>query len=146
VEACNNIVQLNPNAAFMVGAASIWLGMVGRFDQAFPLLEQSLELNPCHPGWFQLLPWLHAFAHQDYDEALSAARKFRMPTFFWGSLTRAAAFGKLGRVQEATSAYQKVLRLHPSFAVRPDYYVGCFVHNDKTRTDVLDGLTVAGMR
>jgi tetratricopeptide (TPR) repeat protein len=145
VAACDNMVDLNPNAAYLVGSAAFWLGVIGRFDQAFPLMERSQELNPYYPGWFHFLPWLHAFSEQDFERALAAAYQFNMPTLFWDPLVRAATVGKLGRDEEAATAVQDLLELQPDFAARPDFYVGCFVHSDQARADVLDGLRTGGL-
>ena len=130
----------------MVGAASVWLGIAGQFNQAIPLFERSLELNPCYPGWFQFLPWLHAFTEHDYERALEATHRFCMPTFVWDPLVRAATLGKIGRIAEAGAAYQELLNLRPNCGEDPDYYVGCYVHSDDTRSDVLDGLRIAGLK
>ena len=69
-----------------------------------------------------------------------------MPTFFWDPVLRAATHAKLGRKQQAEAAYAEVLKLKPEFAVRPDFYLGCFVHSDDTRAEMLDGLRVGGLR
>ena len=68
-----------------------------------------------------------------------------MPTLFWDPLARAAALGKLGQDREAVKAVQELLKLRPDFASRPDFYVGCFVHSDQTRADVLEGLRAGGL-
>ena len=146
IAAVENIVRLNPHAAFMVGAASIWLGIAGQFDEAYPLLERSLELNPYHPGWFHFLPWLHGFTERDYERALAAALQFNMPMFLWDPLVRAATLGKLGREKEAASALHEVLDLQPDFASRAGFYLDCYVHADVTREEVLDGLRIAGLQ
>ncbi len=145
IAACDSIIRLNPSAAFMVGAASVWLGIAGQFDRALPLFERSLELNPHHPGWFHFSPWLHAFTNKDYERALAAASQFNMHMNLWDPLLRAATLGKLGRKKEAAMAFQELLNLQPDFAVRPNFYTGCFVHSDHTRTDMLDGLRVGGL-
>ena len=112
---------------------------------AWPSGRRSRELNPYHPGWFHFLPWLEAFTTEDYESALAAACRVNMHQSFWDPLLRAATLGKLGRTDEAALAYRELTTLHPSFVARPDHYVGCFVHADETRADVLDGLSVAGL-
>jgi adenylate cyclase len=145
IAACDKIQTLNPNAAFMVGATSVWLGLAGDFDKAFPLLDRSIDLNPHHPGWFHLMRWLYAFEQEEYEGALTAAHEFGMPKFFWDPLIRAACLERLGRHGEAEMAYQEVVDLCPDFSGRPEHYVGCLIHSDETRATILDGLRVAGL-
>ena len=145
-EACDKLVSLNPNAAFMVGAASVWLSIAGQFKQAFQFLEQSRKLNPYYPGWFNLAYLLHAFTHKDYDRALKVALKFNMPFYFWDPALRSISLAKLNRRQEANKTYQELLKLNPDFVTRPEHYISCYFHSDDIMTDMLDGLRVAGQR
>ena len=87
---------------------------------------------------------LHAVTERDFEQALAAAYQFNIPTLFWDPLVRAAVLGKLGRKTEARTAVQELLMLQPNFAERPDFYVGCFVHSEQVRADVLAGLRIGG--
>ena len=144
--AADMVVELNPNAAFMVGAVSVWLGITGQFERAFTLFEVSLELNPRYPGWFNFLPWLHAFTQKDYERALVAARQVNTPMNFWDPLLRTATLGKLGQIDEASSVYDEVIALRPDFARRHDHFMSCFVHAEDVKADMLVGLVAAGLR
>ena len=90
-----------------------------------------------------MLPWLNAFAHKDYEQALVAAYKFNMPTFMWDPLLRAATLGKLGRFDEASAARHELQNLCPDFENQAEFYVRCYVHDDEIHSDVIDGLAVA---
>ena len=102
-----------------------------------------MQLNPHHPGWFHFLQWLRAFTKRDYERALVSAYRVDTPGNFWDPLLRAATLGKLGRKEEAIQAYHQLVARRPDFAARHDHYLGCFIHSDDTRTDVLDGLRAA---
>ena len=145
VQACDNMVELNPNAAFMIGSAAVGLGIALQFQRALPLFERSIDLNPYYPGWFQLLPWLRSMIDCDYDLALQPARCVNMPTWFWDPLMRATCLSKLGRVSEAAVAYQELVSLQPDFLNRPEHYIEVFVHSPEVLQDIMNGLREVGM-
>ena len=143
--ACERIERLNPQAVSIVGAAAVFLGVVGEFDYAVPLLERCCDLNPYYPGWFLFLYWLRDFTAGDYERALDAAHRFNMPTFLWDPLARAACLGKLGRGAQASKAFDELLSICPDFTSHFEHYIGCFIHATDTRDDLLDGLGAAGL-
>jgi tetratricopeptide (TPR) repeat protein len=143
--ACDRILELNPNAAFMIGMAAVWLGVASRFERALPLLDKSIELNPSYPGFFHFLPFLHAFSERDYERALQSAQRFNLPAWFWDPLVRAATLGRLGRETEAAAAYQQLVSLRPDFPERPRRYIECLIHAEDDVQHILDGLRVAGL-
>ncbi len=142
----HKIVELNANASFLVGTAGWFLAMVGQFDTGFRLIEKSMRLNPYFPSWFYFPYYLNHYLKENYSEALEAAKKFDLPDFFWNPLMHAAVLGKLGRINEAQAAYQKLLVSKPDFPEQSRFYIGCFLIKDDWVDRILEGLEIAGLK
>ena len=137
VEEAEIVLELNPNSAFMVGAAGVFLGLVGDFERALALIETSKKLNPHFPGWFHYISFLFHYENGDYVRALAAAYAMNMPTFFWDPLVRAAARMRLGQTDKAAAAYRELIHLRPDFSQHARNYTSCFVLNETVLEQML---------
>jgi adenylate cyclase len=140
IRAAERMVQLNRNAAFMVGSAGFFMALAGAFEQGLILLEESMALNPHFPPWFRVAYYLDHYRRSEDEAALQQANAFALPDFFWSPLLRAAALGQLGRQDEACAAYHELLRLKPDFPARAREYVAFFVLVDELVDRLLEGL------
>jgi adenylate cyclase len=145
LHSARKIVELNPNAAYMVGAAGWFMAVAGEYDQGLPLLDKSMKLNPYYPTWFHFPYYLDHYRNGDYEKALEEAERFGLPDFFWNPLLHAAALGQLGLKKQAHAAYQQLLRLQPDFPEQARFYVSCFVMQDDLIDRMLEGLKKAGL-
>lgn len=141
--AAERIIEINPNAAYMVGCAAFWLCLAGDYHRAVDLFERSTLLNPVFPSWLHAVPYFDSVQRGDYETALIHADEFGLPDFFWGPLMRTAALGLLGRSGDAGHAYQTLLDLKPDFAGRASAYVESLVLDEALATKMLDGLELA---
>jgi len=139
------IIELNPNAGFLLGTAGWFLAMTGRFDEGFRYIERSMRLNPLFPSWFHFPYFLNCYLDGNFDDALETVKKFGLPDFFWNPLLHAAVLGQLGRINEAQAAYQKLLTLKPDFPERACFYISCFLIKDHWVNLILEGLQKAGL-
>ena len=58
---------------------------------------------------------VYHFERGEYEEALAAVRKVKIPAFFWAHVYSAAVYAESGRQEEAQSAVEKLLKLYPGF-------------------------------
>lgn len=139
------IIDLNPNAGFLVGTAGWFLAMAGQFEEGFSYIERSKRLSPVTPSWFHFPRYLFHYIHGNYTQALEAARAFGLPDFFWNPLMHAAVYGQQGKVDEAKKAYHRLVSLLPDFPEQAHLYIRYFVINDGWVDKLLDGLFKAGL-
>ena len=146
IRSAERIVEINPNAAYMKGAASFFLATAGEYERAESLFEDSLDLNPFYPTWFHYVPFIAAFQRKDYDVALTEAREFAIPGFFWTHIVMAAALAKEGQLDKAAIELQRLLEQRPDMAVTAEKDVSLFALDEKVALDLLDGLRLAGLQ
>jgi adenylate cyclase len=142
----NKIMELNPNAGFLVGTAGWFLAMAGQYDEGFRFIEQSMQLNPFFPSWFHFPYYLNSYLNGNFGDALKTVKKFGLPEFFWNPLMHAAALGQLERITEAQAALQRLISLKPDFPERARFYISCFLIKDEWVDLTLEGLKKAGLK
>lgn len=145
IQNAEKMVQLNPNAGFLVGVAGWFLALAGEFDEGFSTIEKSQRLNPVTPSWFHFPYFLFNYQKGDYDQALESAKLFGLHDFFWNPLIHAAAYGKLGKIDKARAALRRLLLLKPDFPQRARYYISSFIISDNWVTNIIEGLREAGL-
>jgi adenylate cyclase len=138
-------IALNPNAPHIVGVAGWHMALFGHWDRGLALLKKGMKLNPYHPGWFHLVPYMNYYRRGDYEHAYAEALKFNYPGFFWDPLLRAAALGQMGGAHEARAAVAELLELVPDFTARPRQMIGYYVKVDDLIDRVIEGLRKAGL-
>ena len=145
VEASEKVMELNPNAAYLVGTTGFWLVLAGKYERGLDIIKRSLQLNPYYPTWFHHAFFLNHYRSRIFEQALAEAKKFHMPEFFWDPLDKAVALSALGRTSEAEIAYLDVARLNPDFSNQPRYYLKAFVPQVDVQNQMLEDLTKAGL-
>ncbi|MGD8521653.1 MAG: tetratricopeptide repeat protein, partial [Desulfobacterales bacterium] len=95
------------------------LFLSGRFQEAVPILEKAIRLNPYPPGWY-FINMGHAYAISGRHE--EATRTFKKafesaPNSQEVFLGLIAAYGFAGRLEEAQAAAKDLLRVNPKFSV-----------------------------
>jgi TolB-like protein len=79
IRAAECIIELNPNAAFMVGVAGYWLIHAGECEDGKQYLDRSVRLNPFYPKWFDGTYFLYYYMNGEYEHALDALRQYNFP-------------------------------------------------------------------
>ena len=128
-----------------MGVAGWHMALYGEWDRGLTLMKKGMELNPYHPSWFHLAPFMDYYRRGEFEDALAEALKFNYPELFWDPLMRAAALGRLGRQAEANTAIRQLLELVPDFAVRGRGIIGSYVKVDDLVDKVIEGLRKAGL-
>ena len=69
--------------------------------------------EPNHPGWYHLVFFYDHYRKQEYPEALEEALKVNTPGLFFHYVVHIAAYGQLGRKDEAQKYVSALLKAYP---------------------------------
>jgi adenylate cyclase len=94
--------------------------MGGRFEEAIPLFEKALRLNPYPPSFYFYRLGYSYFNVGRYDEAIEICRKGlkRNPRDMYARIILAAAYIRQGREEEAHAEAKIILKVYPKFSLR----------------------------
>ena len=137
-------LRLKPNHALYVSAFALHVGMIGEWERAVILMNKAMRLNPHHPGWYHLIPFMNHYRLGEYELALIEANRFNIPDFHWDPLIRAAALGQLGRQTEASKAVDELLNLVPDYKTRGRSLIRRYAYLDEHVDILAEGLRKAG--
>jgi len=112
-------VELNPNSADAHVWLAIALNYADRAEEAIPLFEKAIRLNPFAPTlYFLQLGHSYRFLKR-YDEAIASYKKALQlsPNNLFAHLNLTDAYIQVGRDQEARIHAAEVLRIEPDFSL-----------------------------
>jgi TolB-like protein/class 3 adenylate cyclase/Flp pilus assembly protein TadD len=140
-------VALDPGGAFVHLCYGMSLNYGGRSEEAIPVLQKAIRLNPLgETGYFLHLGHAYRVTGR-FDEAVSAYKKSiqRSPDSLFAHLGLTATYSMMGRDKEARAEAAEVLRLNPKFSV--DAYAKRIIFKDQSATDkFIDALRKAGLK
>ncbi len=142
--AAEKALALNPMDGCNIAHLGSFIAYAGEWERGCALVENALQLNPNHPGWFWFPLFFNAYRKRDYSGALNYALKINLPGFHSTHAVLAAAYGQLGQREEAAKAVQELLKLRPDFAMiaRPGLAMR---HDPELVEHMIDGLRKAGL-
>jgi adenylate cyclase len=143
LEALETAIALNPNDADGYAFLSRALTFAGRADEAIELIEKAQRLNPSAPRWYAWNLGMALYIARRHDEAVNAFRK-GAPLGDVGYRWVAAAYGQLGREQEAKAAAAEYLKLTPDFSIGRHLELLPF-QRPEDREHYAEGLRKAGL-
>ena len=112
-------VALDPSGAFAHQFYALSLVYAGRPEEAIPLFQKAIRLNPfCPTGIF--LHYGHAlWGAGRFEEAVSAYKKAIQlsPNNIFAHIRLAATYSLMGREKEARAEAAEVLRINPKFSL-----------------------------
>jgi adenylate cyclase len=140
-------VALDPGGSFAHECYANSLNFAGRSEEAIPMFQKSIRLNPL--GMTGLyLNFGHALRMTGrLEEAVSAYKKSlqRAPENVLAHVALTGTYGLMGREREARAEATEVLRINPKFSV--DYYIKIAAFKDQARKDeFIDALRKAGLK
>ena len=121
------------------------MALYGEWDRGLNLLKKGMKLNPYHPTWFHLVPFMDYYRRGEYENAFAEALKFNYPEVLWDPVMRAATLGQLGRQNEAKTAVSQLLKLESDFATRGRRLISRYVKVDALIDRIIEGLRKAGL-
>ena len=138
-------IALNPNAPYIVGVAGWHMMLYGEWERGLALLQKGMKLNPYHPSWFHLAPFMDYYHRGDYKNAFAEALKFNFPKLYLDPLMRAATLGQLEKQSEAKTALNQLLKLEPYFATHGRRMLRGYLKTDGLVDMIIAGLRKAGL-
>jgi TolB-like protein len=142
--AAQRALALNP----FDGSTRAWMGLLiaysGEWDRGIALVDEALQMNPYHPGWYRFGHYWKHFRNREFQEALNAVRMINMPGYPYYHAALAAVCGHLDRSEEARRALQELLRLAPHFRERARGELGKWLSQEYVDL-FLEGLRKAGL-
>ena len=138
-------IALNPNSPYVVGVAGWHMALFGEWDRGLALLKKGMKLNPYHPSWFHLAPYMDYYFRGEYEKAYTEALKFNFPGLYLDPVMRAAALSQLERGKEAKAAVGQLLKLEPDFATRGRWLLNRYIKVEELVEKVIEGLQKAGI-
>ena len=137
-------LALNPLDASVKAYLGLLIAASGEWDRGCQMVESAMQLNPNCPGYFYFARCCNAYRQGKYAEVLEAAARINMPSYFHVPALKAAAFGQLGKREEARTAVQDLLALRPDFATaaRQEYAKW---YDSGLIDQIVEGLRKAGL-
>jgi len=98
------------------------LGYCGEPEESLKWFETTLRVNPRDPRIYsaQQSVCVPLFALDRYDEVVRAAQRVmrQIPNWTEAFTMQAAAYAKLGRLDEACAAVERLLGIDPQYSVK----------------------------
>ncbi len=140
-------VEMDPNG----GNAHMILGhvlyMSDRAEEAIPVLEKAIRLNPYPPtNYYHNLAYAYLILGKN-EEAITAARKalYIQPDNILAHLALVSSYSLLGREEEARAEVGEVLRIDPKYSVEEREKRSTGKNRDFTKK-YYDSLRKAGLK
>jgi len=140
-------VALNPSGATVLVNYAISLNFAGRSEEAIPLFQKALRLNPV--GSFDNYNHLGLALMMTgrYEEAVPAFKKTLQvaPNATWPHMMLAATYSMMGREKEAQAEVTEGLRMTPKFSV--DFLLKRSLIKEQSQKDKMaNALRKAGLK
>ncbi|WP_428678183.1 hypothetical protein [Reyranella sp.] len=145
LEVCERLAAGNAHAPSTRLSAGFFRSLAGDWETGAQLMAQALAVIRHPPGWAFRATFLNAYRQRDYLGALNELQTYPAGEQFTPSLLRAAAFGQLGRSEEAALAIAEVRRKWPAFPRFADRYFRYLSGVDALSEHLREGLRKAGL-
>ena len=140
-------VALNPSGATVIAQYATSLDFAGRSQEAIPLFEKAIRLNPFGPPLYYRQFGNALYMTGRFEEAVSAYKKALQlqPNNIWPHLMLSATYSKMGREEEARAEATEVLRINPKFSL--DFWAKTSAYKEQSvRDNLLNALRKAGLK
>ena len=147
IAAGERAVALDPGGADVHNWYAFSLHKAGRSEEAIPILQKAIRLNPFAGTMIFLSLGLSLNYTGRFEEAVSAFKKAleREPNNIFAHLDLAATYIMMGREQEGRAEAAEVLRINPKFSL--DYLAKTSGQRDQSKLDnFIEALRKAGLK
>jgi tetratricopeptide (TPR) repeat protein len=140
-------VALNPNNTTTLDNYALALIYTGRPEEAIPLLQKAIRLNPFAPSFLYMDFGVSLRNTGRFEEAISALKKAIQiaPDNILAHIHLAATYSMMGKEKEAGPEASEVLRINPKFSL--DSYAKRLVYKDQSQADkLINALRKVGLK
>lgn len=115
-DAAERALALNPHNTEVIADIGLRYIVLGDFERGLPLLDEAFARNPQQNDFYLFGYVILHYARQDYETALTYARRIDISSCPWCShVALAAIYGQLGWPEEARRFAAGILALDPDF-------------------------------
>lgn len=107
---------LNPNDTEILASLAWHSAFHGDWDLAEKFALKAMTLNPFHPNWYRVVPYMVHMRRGEYEKALEQVEARRAPFAPLSQLGRLVARVKLGRLEEAKNLLAELDTKYPGFS------------------------------
>ena len=148
-EACRTAIKLTPSFAIGYNLLGVCEVFAGDARAAVDNIQKAMQLSPRDPFYFMFESLLGVSYYRlgQYDAALEWSRNSirNKPDYPFPHFDLAAAFGQLGRGEDAKTALARALQVEPEPTA--EYFRTAWMFKDPADLErLLDGLRKAGMQ
>jgi serine/threonine protein kinase/Tfp pilus assembly protein PilF len=97
-------IELSPNDSLWLSLLGTYLCQLEDFEHGVPMIERAIAINPYPQGWIKMGLFYDEYHHGRYERALEVAKELELALDFRGPMFLAAAYGQLGRREDAAPA------------------------------------------
>ncbi len=141
-------VALNPSGADVHAHYAAILIFAGRPEEAIPMFQKAIRLNPFSPGSYYLTFGVALQNLGRYEEAVAAYKKVLQlsPDSILAHIYLAGTYSMMGREKDARAEAAEILRLNPKFSV--DYFARAlsFYKDQSVKDNMIGALRKAGLK
>ncbi len=140
-------IALSPNNSDVLATIGYYFAFADEWERGLALIRKAMDLSPTYPGWAHEPFFWNYFRKGDYEAALAEARLTAemMPKARGGYEFAIAAYGQLGRGEEARAMIAKLLELKPDYAKSAGWNWLKFNILEEVVDRYRDGLRKAGL-
>ena len=129
-ELVEQIIDEPTNPVSYKADAAVLLAFSGDWERGCGCLRAQLQTLDGCPGYFLYPLVLDAYRRGELDQALELLARIRPTALFWHPLLEAVCLWRLGRLEDACGALERLLAIRPDFSERGRYYVSCVLAED----------------
>jgi adenylate cyclase len=140
-------ITLSPNGADSLNALGFFLHMAEKWEEAIPLYERAIRLNPYPPSFYYTrLGGAYADVGR-YDESIDSCKMGlkRQPNDPYARLVSAGVYIWQGREKEAQAEIAEILRKNPNYSLKRGVWPR-FYKNKDTANRWIKALQKAGLQ
>jgi adenylate cyclase len=145
--AAEHAVNGSSRSSISLGSIGLFLCYAGEWDRGLALIEEAKRFDPFFPAWYHNGAFHNHYRKRNYQAALESALSGNLPEFVQSQSQIVAAYGQLGRVDEALPHVTRIRELDPSFeATAREHWWKRFRFQEDHLDHLIDGMRKGGLK
>ena len=138
--------EWTPASPIRLGGFAMNTCLFGEWDRGKKMIDEIFDNNLHVPGWLHAMVAVYHYRRSEYEQALEAANKCQIPGLHWGHIHRIVALSQLGRLEEARSEFQALLKSRPNFVERGRYLMSILIKEASLLEHLVEGFAKIGVK